>query len=115
MHLPLAWQLYNKTRIKSPVYLFNCINKKKVLKFLKENNYDLVICTHLYPALAMTKIKKKHDIPLINVATDYECIPFWDETKPDDFIIPSELLIDSFCDKNLGPPSSSSIVVFWLR
>lgn len=92
-------ELYNKTRIKSPVYLFNCINKKKILKFLKENNYDLVICTHLYPALCMTKIKKKHNIPLINVATDYECIPFWDETKPDEFIIPSELLMDSFIKK----------------
>ena len=109
-------ELYNKTRIKSPVYFFNCINKKKILNFIKENNYDLVICTHLYPALAMTKIKKKYYIPLINVATDYECIPFWDETKPDDFIIPSELLVDSFvkkrCNKDnlvpLGIPVSTN-------
>ena len=109
-------ELYNKTRIKSPVYLFNCINKKKLLNFIKENNYDLVVCTHLYPALAMTKIKKKYDIPLINVATDYECIPFWDETKPDDFIIPSKLLVDSFVKKRvkeeilkpIGIPVSSS-------
>lgn len=94
-------ELYNKTRIKSPVYLFNCINKKKVLNYIKDNNYDLVICTHLYPALCMTKIKKKYYIPLINVATDYECIPFWDETRPDDFIIPSELLVDSFVKKRV--------------
>ena len=95
-------ELYNKTRIKSPVYFFNCINKKKILNFIKENNYDLVICTHLYPSLAMTKIKKKYYIPLINIATDYECIPFWNETKPDSFIIPSELLIDSFVKKRVN-------------
>ncbi|MBR3116481.1 MAG: glycosyltransferase [Bacilli bacterium] len=95
-------ELYNKTILKSPVYFFNCLNKKRVLNFIKENGYDLVICTHLFPALAMTKIKKKYYIPLINVATDYECIPFWNETRPDDFIIPSELLIDSFVKKKVN-------------
>ena len=109
-------ELYNKTRIKSPVYFFNSLNKKRLLKYIKNNNYDLVVCTHLFPALSMTKIKKKNDIPLINVATDYECIPFWNETKPDDFIIPSDLLIESFTKKRikkevlkpLGIPVSSS-------
>ena len=94
-------ELYNKTILKSPVYYFNCLNKDKILSFIKENGYDLVICTHLFPALAITKIKKEYDIPLINVATDYECIPFWNETKPDDFVIPSELLKDSFIKKKI--------------
>ena len=95
-------ELYNKTILKSPVYFFNCLNKKRILKFINDNGYDLVICTHLFPALAMTKIKKKYDIPLINVATDYECIPFWNESKPNDFIIPSKLLVDSFVKKKVS-------------
>ena len=95
-------ELYNKTRIKSPVYLFNGLNKKRVLNFIKEHGYDLVICTHLFPSLAMTKIKKEYDIPLINIATDYECIPFWNESKPDDFVIPSSLLSDSFIKRRIN-------------
>ena len=95
-------ELYNKTPLKSPVYFFNGLNKKRILNFLKENGYDLVICTHLFPSLAITKIKKEYDIPLINVATDYECIPFWNETNPDIFITPSELLTDSFVEKKIN-------------
>lgn len=95
-------ELYNKIGIKSPVYGFNKMAVKKLDSFLKENGYDLAICTHVFPALALSALKKKREIKFINVATDYECIPFWNETNPDLFVIPSELLINNFVEKGIN-------------
>ena len=92
-------ELYSKTNIPSPVYGLNILVKEKLNKFLIDNNYDLVIGTHLFPCLTLTKIKKSRPIKFINVATDYECIPFWEETNPDLFVIPSSLLKDDFIKK----------------
>lgn len=94
-------ELYNKSKIKSPVYFFNKLAKTKLYNFIIENKYDLVICTHLFPSMTLTAINKKHRINFINVATDYECIPFWDETRPDYFVIPSTLLKERFIEKGV--------------
>lgn len=112
-------EIYNKSSIKSPVYLLNKLAKDKVLEFIKENNYTVVICTHLFPSMCITEIKKDYDIKLINVATDYECIPFWNETNPDKFIIPSKLISKAFVDKGfskkvllpIGIPVSSKFLI----
>lgn len=109
-------ELYNKSNIKSPIYLANKLVKSKLYNYIIENNYDLIICTHLFPSMALTEIKREHDIKFINVATDYECIPFWDETNPDYFVIPCDLLKDGFIKKGfkkeillpLGIPVASS-------
>lgn len=92
-------ELYSKTNIPSPVYGLNALVKEKLDKFLIENNYDLAIGTHLFPCLALTKLKRYRDVKFINVATDYECIPFWEETNPDLFVIPSPLLREDFVKK----------------
>lgn len=92
-------ELYSKTSIPSPVYGLNMLVKDKLKNFLKENNYTLAIGTHLFPCLALTKLKKEEPIHFINVATDYECIPFWEETNPDEFVIPSILLKEEFLKK----------------
>lgn len=94
-------EFYNKTGIKSPVYGFNKLVVKKLDEFLVSNGYDLAIGTHVFPCLALTALKKKKDIKFINVATDYECIPFWNETNPDLFVIPSEQLILKFVEKGI--------------
>lgn len=88
-------ELYSKTGIKSPVYLINKLHKKKLYNYIKNNNIDLVITTHLFPALALTAINKDKDyenIHFLFVATDYEPCPFMEEAKPDYFITNSELV-----------------------
>ena len=82
---------YDKTKIKSPVYLAAKAVSNKLYKFIKNNNYDLVICPHLFPALSLTAINKKHHIPFFFVATDYEYHPFTDEINADYYIIPKGL------------------------
>lgn len=92
-------EIYSKTNFPSPIYGLNALVKEKLDKYLLENKYDLAIGTHLFPCLTMSRIKKTRDLKFINVATDYECIPFWEETNPDKFVIPSELLKDDFIKK----------------
>ena len=94
-------ELYQKTRLKSPIYALNYLNKNKLYKYIQENGYNYVITTHLFAAQALTAIKKEHPIHFIAVATDYVCIPFWEETNPDYFIIPSEDLKADFIKKGI--------------
>ena len=93
-------EVYSKTGISSPVYSLNKLDKNKLYSYIKENNYDLVISPHLFPAMAVTTLKKEgKNIKLINVATDYHVIPFWEETNPDYFVIPHSTLKNNFIKK----------------
>ena len=93
-------EAYSNTRIPSPVYGLNKLSKNKLYSYIKKNNYDLVICSHLFPAMAVTTLKKEgKNVKLINVATDYHVIPFWEETEPDYFVIPHVSLKEDFIKK----------------
>lgn len=113
-------ELFNETGLKSPVYNFNKKCIKKLDQFLVDNKYDLAIGTHVFPCLALTALKKERNIKFINVATDYECTPFWNETTPDLFVIPSKLLTSRFVSKGMdenilfpfGIPVASSFFSF---
>lgn len=95
-------ELYQKTKLKSPIYQLNYLNRKKLYQYIIENHYDYIITTHLFAAQALTAVKKQHSIHFIAVATDYVCIPFWEETNPDYFIIPSEELETDFINKGIA-------------
>lgn len=83
-------ELYNKTKFTSPVYILNKHGKEKLKELIIQENIDLCICTHLYPALALTELKKEENTPFLFVGTDYKCIPFTNEVNPDYFIIPTK-------------------------
>ncbi len=96
-------EAYSKTGITSPVYSFNKLMRNKINLYIENHNYDLVICPHLFPSMAITALKGEgEDIKLINVATDYHAIPFWEETKPDYFVIPHKSLQDEFINKGFN-------------
>ena len=94
-------KMYDKTKLISPVYLFNRLNKEKLYRYIKNNKYSFVITTHLFAAQALTAIKKEHHIHFLQVATDYVSIPFWKETNPDYFVIPSKELESDFIEKGI--------------
>ena len=94
-------EIYQKTNLKSPVYALNFLNKKRLYKYIIDNNYQYIITTHLFAAQSLTAIKKEHPIKFMAVATDYVCIPFWEETNPDYFVIPSEELKEDFENKGI--------------
>jgi processive 1,2-diacylglycerol beta-glucosyltransferase len=67
------------------------------------HHFDVVVCVHLFPAEAITALKRNMqlDIPSYFIMTDYTCIPFLQETNLDYYIIPHEHLIEEFVEKGL--------------
>lgn len=77
---------------KSPVYLANSLMAKYLKAYLEKNHFDAIIMPHLYPAETVTYMKRKkmNLPPCVAIATDYTCIPFWEETECDYYIVPHE-------------------------
>lgn len=88
---------------KSPVYYMNGLMAPYLKEYLEENDFDAIVMPHLFPAETITYMKRKGiRLPLtVAVATDYTCIPFWDETECDYYVIPSEILRKSFRRGNI--------------
>lgn len=81
-------------RIWSPVYWLNSRMAPYVEQYLEKFPCDAVLTTHLYCAETLTYMKRKNRLkqPFLFVATDYTCIPFFEETRPDRYVIAQEEL-----------------------
>lgn len=81
---------------KSPVYYANALMAKHLKAYLLEHPADVLVMPHLYPAETITYMKKKLMLSskTIAIMTDYTCIPFWEETECDAYIIPHEDLVE---------------------
>ena len=82
-------QLNQQKGIRSPVYYINKLYQDALEAYIKENNYDAVICVHIFAAEAMTNLKKHHKltIPFYFIATDYYISPMLEETTPNAIFI----------------------------
>lgn len=85
---------------RSPVYWSNTRYARELAAYISRGGYDACVTSHLYPAEALTYLKRKKriSIPLYTVMTDYTCSPFWEETRPDVCFTPSEE-ISALCQK----------------
>lgn len=81
---------YNSTRLPSPVYYANASYAKALNEYITKNNFDGVLCSHLYAMEAMTAVREKfkNTIPCYGIITDYTFIPFTSDTKLDGYFIP---------------------------
>ena len=91
-------ELVRRVPGKSPVYYANARLGNALADYIVQNHFDGVVTTHLYPAETLTWMKQKGllTIPCVAIATDYACIPFWEETNCDDYVIPHKDLIPEF-------------------
>lgn len=87
----------------SPVYFANRLYRNRLKEYIETNGFDTVIMPHLFPAQAVTAIKAEGPVSFrsIAVATDYTCIPFWEETRMDAFVIPHQSLTDEFVSRGI--------------
>ncbi len=94
----------SSSKRKSPVYYANALLSKRLKKYIDERHYDVIATTHLFPAETLTYMKAKNmlDQKVIAVATDYTCIPFWEETNCDYYVIPHKDLKDEFVKKGIS-------------
>lgn len=88
---------------KSPVYYVNKAMTKHLAKYIAENHFDAIVMPHLYPAETITHMKRLGiRLPFTAaIATDYTCIPFWEETDCDAYILPAEDLIHEFAQRGM--------------
>lgn len=95
--------LISNRHFKSPVYWANAKLAKPLASLIEEGNYDIVVMPHLYPAETITYMKKHNMLPVkaVAIGTDYTCIPFWEETNCDYYIIPHEDLVDEYIKRGV--------------
>lgn len=93
----------SNTRFKSPVYWCNTLMAKPLYEYLQTHSFDVIVMPHLYPAETLTYMKKKYKIPqkTVVITTDYTCIPFWEETECDAYILPCEELMDEYIKRGI--------------
>lgn len=51
--------LISRPNGRSPVYLFNAKYAKPLRDYMREGGFDTVVCTHLFPAEALTRLRPK--------------------------------------------------------
>ena len=92
-------------KFRSPVYYVNKIYADALEDFIKKNEYDAVVCVHIFAAEAMTNLKKhaRVGIPFYFVATDYYCSPMLEETLPDKIFAAHKDSLFTFLDRGIKP------------
>ncbi len=85
--------------------LTNIVLAKKLLKLIREEEPDFIICTHVFAALLATYLKDHFNkkIHTIGIVTDYTIHPFWEDTKLDYYVTASELLEHQGLKKGIPP------------
>ena len=86
---------------KSVIYFANKGYGENLYRYICKNNIDAVVTSHLFPAEALTYLKRKKGLKTVcfGIATDYTSIPFWEETELDYYFIPHRDLFDEFKSK----------------
>lgn len=87
----------------SGVYKFLTAGADRLYRYLCDGEYELVICTHVFSALIMTKILQKYSpsIKTAFVATDYTCSPSAGESRLDWYFIPDGDLEGEFVQNGI--------------
>lgn len=66
--------------------------------WLKSSGFDAIVCTHVFSALMMTKLRRENrcTVPVYFVSTDYTCSPGVGESELDAYFTPHEGLENVF-------------------
>ena len=89
---------FSRLPIPSPVYLMNSRMSDLMEQYFRENSYDIVVMSHLFPAEILTNMKRRGmEVPItVFISTDYTCIPFTEEIDCDLYVIPADDLADEY-------------------
>lgn len=111
-HMPGAFHLLYKagekvssSKHKSPVYYANTLLAGKVENYIDRQRPDVIVTTHLFPAETLTCLRRRGRLlqKTVVLTTDYTCIPFWEETECDFYILPQKAMIEEYVQKGIVP------------
>jgi len=76
---------------------------KSLNDYICDNEFDGIICTHVFSAMMITEIKKRYNLNIKTffVSTDYTCTPGVSETGLDMYFLPHEVLKKEFMDNGI--------------
>lgn len=87
----------------SVVRAVNSILARKLTDFLEDYRPEVTVCTHVFAAQMITRLKKR---PLagmtLGVVTDFTIHPYWEETDLDYYITPNEMLNEQALQKGIA-------------
>lgn len=73
--------------------VYSCLEKgvPQLYQYIVENQFDAVICTHVFPAIMMTSLQKRYSITVQTsyIATDYTCHPGLDRCSIQYYFVPT--------------------------
>ena len=92
------WYSELKHKPLSPVYQINKVYAKELYRLITKNGYGTVICVHIFPALALSFLMRRHSLNIATyfIATDYTCYPFMCETDLDGYMVAHPDLIEEY-------------------
>jgi processive 1,2-diacylglycerol beta-glucosyltransferase len=96
---------------RSPIYFLNTLYAAELRDEILRFRPDVIVCTHIFSAQAVTCLRKRYGIatPAVGIATDYTCIPFWEESALDGYVIPSPKLAEEFAAR--GVPAEKLVPI----
>lgn len=80
----------------SPTRATGNIMSKKLAKYISDYDPDVIICTHIFPAIILDVMKKKDKLraKTIGILTDFMFHPYWEEGCNLDYVVtPNEQLL----------------------
>lgn len=85
-------EVYDRSDLPSPIYWANGRYAEALYRYITENRFDRVVCTHLFGMEAMTAIARKYPDapPCYAVLTDYVATPFYSDTELSGYFAPNE-------------------------
>ena len=85
-----AGAMYSATGVTSPVYMANIRHARQLNAFIRDNGYDAVVCSHLFPMETLTFLRRweRCEVKCYGILSDYTCIPFLAETDLDAYFLP---------------------------
>ena len=96
---------YEETHSMKPVYKLMSLGAESLYRKIREEGYDTIICTHVFAAMMVTEIKKRHKSNFKHyfISTDYTCHPGMEEVDADVYFTPHPLIDEEFARKGDSP------------
>ena len=94
---------------RSVLYEILALGARDLGEYLGRNQYDGIICTHVFAGMMATATKRKYigDLKIYQVATDYTCTPCTPEIDAERFFIPHRDFLYEYVQS--GIPSAKII------
>lgn len=88
---------------RSPIFRLNTLYAERLYREILRLEPDVIVCTHIFSAQAVTWLRERHGLNMttVGIATDYTCIPFWEESALDAYVIPSPNLTGEFVSRGI--------------